>query len=121
MHLQFADLPVDELDRAKAFYITHLGGSEVADVPLGDSGWRWIELSLPGGQSHLHFVRRKEPVHPEEPVLALVDTDIHAVVDRLRDSGVEIISGPEAAPWDPGKISAAFRDSEGNIIAISNA
>lgn len=122
MHLQFADLPVDDLDRAKAFYVDTLGWGEVADVPLGDGGWRWVELSLPGGQSHLHFVRRGNGgPHPTEPVLALVDAELEAVVDRLRGAGVEIVSGPEAAPWDPSRRSAAFRDSERNIIAISNS
>ncbi len=122
MHLQFADLPVDDLDRAKTFYVDKLGWSVIADVPLGESGWRWVELGLPGGQSHLHFVHRANGgPHPTEPVLALVDAELDAVITRLRGAGVEIVSGPEPAPWDPSKRSAAFRDSEHNIIAISNA
>ena len=60
MHIQFAELPVFDQDRAKKFYIEHLNCQVAADAPMGEDGWRWIELSLPGAETNLHFVRRKD-------------------------------------------------------------
>ena len=41
MHLQFAELPVFDQDRAMTFYTEHLGCTVRADTPMGDDGWRW--------------------------------------------------------------------------------
>jgi catechol 2,3-dioxygenase-like lactoylglutathione lyase family enzyme len=47
MHLQFAELPVSDQDRAKAFYTEKLGCRVVADASMGEE-WRWIELGFEG-------------------------------------------------------------------------
>lgn len=47
MHIQFAELPVFDQDRAKAFYTGHLACQVAEDQLMGDSGWRWIELTSP--------------------------------------------------------------------------
>ena len=62
MHIQFAELPVFDQDRAKHFYGEVFGCSVVADSPMGAEGWRWIELGLPGAQTNLHFIRRGDNV-----------------------------------------------------------
>ncbi len=46
MHIQFAELPVFDQDRAKHFYIDNLGCTSAADAPYGEGGWRWIELAF---------------------------------------------------------------------------
>ncbi|MER8961432.1 hypothetical protein [Mesorhizobium sp. M0701] len=38
MHIQFAELPVFDQERAKAFYIDHLNCRVVADQPMGNDG-----------------------------------------------------------------------------------
>jgi predicted enzyme related to lactoylglutathione lyase len=48
MHIQFAELPMFDQERAKAFYIDHLNCRVVADRPMSNDGWRWIELGCPG-------------------------------------------------------------------------
>lgn len=40
MHIQFAELPVSDQDRAKRFYTEHLSCQVAADEPMGESGWR---------------------------------------------------------------------------------
>ncbi|WP_129664531.1 VOC family protein [Phytoactinopolyspora endophytica] len=120
MHIQLAELPVFDQDRAKAFYTEKLGCSPVADVPMSDDGWRWIELGFPGAQTTLHFMRRADDNLSPEPVLALIDDDVEGAVNALKTKGVEILSEPQAAPWDPERIGAEFRDSEGNRIVISS-
>lgn len=120
MHIQFAELAVFDQDRAKAFYVEHLNCSVAADVPMGPSGWRWIELKFPGAETALHFVRRGDETPSADPVLVLVDADIAGTVAALKAGGVEIITEPQAAPYDPTKIVAEFRDSEGNRMLLSS-
>jgi predicted enzyme related to lactoylglutathione lyase len=119
MHIQFAELPVSDQDRAIAFYVTHLGLTVVSDEPMGD-GWRWVELGFPSERSNLHFVRRKDGVPSEEPVLVLVDEDVPGTVARLKSSGVEIVNEPQEFPWQPGRLVAEFRDSEGNRMMLGS-
>lgn len=120
MHLQFADLPVFDQDRAKAFYVERLGCRIVADVPMGPDGWRWIELGFAGAQTALHFIRRKDDAPSEEPVLVLVEDDVAARVEALRARGVNILTPPQPAPYDPHRTVAEFEDSEGNRMVLSS-
>ncbi len=118
MHVQFADLPVFNQDRAKAFYVDHFDCRIAADAPMGKDGWRWIEMGFAGAETTLHFLRRKDESPSPEPVLVLVDDNVSASVERLKSRGVEIVSGPQSAPWRQGRTIAEFRDSEGNRIML---
>ena len=119
MHIQFAELGVSDQDRAMQFYVDHFGCEVASDTPIGEDGWRWIELKFPGAQTTLHFLRRKDGALSDEPVLVLVDDDIHATVEALKAKGVHIITEPQQAPWEPAKTVAEFRDSEGNRMVLS--
>lgn len=120
MHIQFAELPVFDQERAKRFYTEHLNCQVVADVPMGADGWRWIELKFAGAETALHFHRRKNDAPSDEPVLVLIDDNVEAAVAALKAQGVEIVTEPQEAPWEPGKTIAEFRDSEGNRMVISS-
>jgi predicted enzyme related to lactoylglutathione lyase len=120
MHIQFAEIPVFDQERAKAFYIDHLNCRVVADQPMSNDGWRWIELGFPGADTALHFLRRKDEAPSEGPVFVLVDNDIEVTVEKLKSRGVEIITEPRPAPWQPGRTIAEFRDSEGNRMVIAS-
>ena len=120
MHVQFAELPVFDQQRAVDFYLGKFGWTVAADAPMGADGWRWIELKLPGAETTLHFVRRKDDAPSDEPVLVLVDDDVEATVQALKSTGVEIVSEPQEAPWQPGRTVAEFRDSEGNRMVIGS-
>jgi predicted enzyme related to lactoylglutathione lyase len=120
MHIQFAELPVIDQDRAKAFYTDHLACQVAADQPMGDGGWRWIELTFPGAVTNLHFVKRSDDSPGAEPVLVLVDDDVEAMIAALKARGVEIITEPQEAPWQPGRTVAEFRDSEGNRMVVAS-
>jgi predicted enzyme related to lactoylglutathione lyase len=117
MHIQFAELPVHDQDRARAFYLDTLGFTLAADAPMAGD-WRWIEVTPPGATTNLHFIRKHDA--SDEPVLVLVDADIAGVIERLRAAGVEILSEPQDAPWQPGRLTAEFRDSEGNRIVVGS-
>lgn len=119
MHIQFAELPVLDQNRAKAFYVEKLGCEVVSDASMGGD-WRWIELKIPGAQTHLHFVRKRPDADAEEPVLVLVDSHVRGTIERLRSGGVEIITEPGEAPWQSGRVVAEFRDSEGNRMVLGS-
>ena len=57
---------------------------------------------------------------PHEPVLVLVDNDVEATIAALKSRGVEIVTEPQEAPWQPGRTVAEFRDSEGNRMVIAS-
>lgn len=118
MHLQFAELPVFDQDRAVAFYTEHLGCTVRADSPMGDDGWRWIELVFPGADTALHFIWREDDAPSTGPVLVLVTDDVEDTVQALRDRGVPILAEPAEPPFQPGHIAAAFQDSEGNQMMV---
>lgn len=120
MHIQFAELPVHDQERAKSFYVDHLGCEVAADAEMGVDGWRWVELKFPGAQTALHFVRRRDVASSDEPVLVLVADDVAATVGVLKAKGVEIIAEPHRPPWRPERIVAEFRDSEGNRMVIGS-
>lgn len=118
MHLQFAELPVSDQDRAKAFYTDKLGCRVVADASMGGD-WRWIELGFEGADTALHFVPRQNEEPSSDPVLVLVEDDVRGTVETLRAKGVEIVTEPEEAAYMPGVTVAEFRDSEGNRMVLS--
>jgi predicted enzyme related to lactoylglutathione lyase len=119
MHIQFAELPVVDQERATRFYVEALGCHMVADSSTGE-GWRWIELGLPGAQTNVHFVRRAGETAPDMPVMVLVAEDVIALVEGLKRRGVDIVAEPHNPAWEPRKTIAEFRDSEGNRIVISS-
>ena len=120
MHIQFAELPVFDQDRAIAFYSRHLGCQVAADAPMGQDGWRWIELRFAGARTTLHFLKRRDEAPSPQPVLVLVDEHLEATVSALKANGAEIINEPAPAPYDPSRTVASFRDSEGNCIVLSD-
>jgi predicted enzyme related to lactoylglutathione lyase len=120
MHVQFAELPVFDQDRAKTFYVDFFDRRVASDQTLGKDGWRWIELRFAGAETALHFIRRRDEAPSTDPVLVFVDDDVEATVERLRSRGVEILSEPRPAPWQPGRTVAEFQDSEGNRIVIGS-
>ena len=120
MHIQFAELPVSDQDRAKAFYTENLACQVIADHPMGDGGWRWVEVAFPFAVTNLHFIRRADAAPSTEPVLVLVDDDVEATIASLKAKGVEIVTEPQEAPWQPGRTVAEFRDSEGNRMVLAS-
>lgn len=120
MHIQFAELPVFDQDRARHFYCDTFGCSTAADSPMGADGWRWIELGLPGARTNLHFIRRANDLPADEPVLVLVVDSVADAIDDLRRRGVAIVTEPHEPAWEPGRTVAEFRDSEGNRMILSS-
>ena len=120
MFIQFAELPVFDQDRAKAFYVDKLGCEVVADAAMGRSDWRWIEVRLPGAQTSMHFVRRPDEAPSKGPVLVFIAEDLRSAVREIESRGVRPVRNITPAQYDAGREVAEIDDSEGNRIVISS-
>ena len=118
--ISFQTLPVDDQDRAMAFYRDRLGLTVQVDAPYQE-GWRWIFMAIPGTDDRIQFGRRSElSVADGMPVLALVSDDVDADCTRWAADGVTVKAGPDDAPWAQGVRWALIADSEGNTIFVES-
>lgn len=117
--ISFQAIPVDDQDRALAFYRDVLGLAVQVDAPY-EEGWRWIFLAIPGSDSRITFARRSEISVGDKPVLALVCGDVDADCAEWAARGVRIASPPADAPWMSGVRWATIRDSEDNLIFVES-
>ena len=120
-----AKIPVQDLERARAFYRDRLGLEALEER---DGGLRYC---CAAGEFHL-FVSSGRPSGTSTQLGFEVD-DIEATVAQLRDRGVDF--SEFGAPGDSpivevrdnypskgtGERGAWFRDSEGNILGIGQA
>lgn len=115
----YAGFAVDDLAKAKEFYATKLGISQVIDIGPG-------LLSLQAGNGYAVLTYEKDAHTPaEHTVLNFPVDDIEAAVDELRAAGVEFeqydegpIETDEKGIAAPGPKIAWFRDPAGNILSV---
>lgn len=119
MYVKFASLPVDDVDRAVAFYTGKLRLTLTTDVPM-DEGGRWVELALPGGNTILRPEVSDPTRDRSQPALVLVVPDVDMAFERLDALGVVFTIQPAETPWMPGTRYAMFRDSEANLVMLTN-
>lgn len=118
--INFQSIPVDDQDRALTFYTINLGFKVHTDAPYLE-GLRWIFLTLPGGDTKLHFATRDDVrVDPQKPALCLVCDDVDGEAERLRAAGTVIEGGPDDAPWARNVRWLMIRDSEGNLVLLES-
>ena len=117
-YVKFAELPVDDQDRAVSFYTEKVGLKVIQDAPYQD-GWRWIELEIPGAQTRLLLTKRKPQDETGASHLVIIADDVNETYQELVQKGVTFTHAPTPSPWNPGETFAQFRDSEGNNIVVS--
>jgi predicted enzyme related to lactoylglutathione lyase len=117
MYIKFFELPVTDQSRALVFYLTALRAEVVQDRSYGEDGWRWLEVALPQGQTHL-LLSGKGGVQSERPALVLVDADLESAAERLRGTNAQM-SEIGFAPWDSSARYLEFTDSEGNRLIVT--
>ncbi len=120
MFVSFADLPVFDQARAKAFYVDKFGCELIADAAMGPGDWRWVEVQFPGAQTAIHFARRKDEAPSDGPVMVFMDKDLPVTVRELASKGVTIVKDVGPAPWNPRMSAAEVDDSEGNRIVLTS-
>ncbi|MFB9833122.1 VOC family protein [Actinoallomurus acaciae] len=116
-------IPVDDIERARAFYGDVLGLSE------GRSSDAWVDWNFYGHQVVTHRVPVTANAGGSNPVdghdvpvphfgLILPPEDFHTLAGRLRDAGVEFVIEPYVRfAGEPGEQWTMFlRDPAGNAL-----
>lgn len=117
-HISFVSVPVDEIERAMAFYVAAFGMEVVSDArgPFG----RWVMLGLEGSETRVHLDQRPEGTPPPgKPVLVLISTDLDADCAAIAEAGGKVLAEPSTAEWDENMSRAIIRDSEGNAVLLT--
>ena len=121
MKLELLPIPVDDVERAKAFYSEHVGFAVDLDHAPSDD-IRMVQLTPPGsGCSIMVGVGTIDTEPGSVQGVQLVVDDIDAVRDHLAERGVEIspVRHFENGEWIDGKGGrwnsfAFFDDPDGN-------
>jgi predicted enzyme related to lactoylglutathione lyase len=127
MQIKFVGLPVDNQEKALAFYTDVVGLIKAADIDMGQTRFLTVagDDGFGGGQIVLEatdFAPRaayqQAMFAAGAPVLSLNTRDIRADVARLRAKGVVV----RGEPQDLGPIvSVLFEDTCGNLIHLVEA
>ena len=117
--LKFAGVPTRDQDAALEFWTQKVGFRVATDQPMG-SGQRWIELSIPGGQTGIVLFT---PEGHEDRIGtffngSFVCDDVEYTYRQMRDRGVEFVHPPRKEEWGT---SAIFKDVDGNTFVLGSA
>ena len=90
LKLEVVTIPVEDLDRAKAFYVEKLGFSSDIDHTVSDEV-RLVQLTAPGSACSIHLGQNGGGMTPGSlRGLFLVVTDLRAARKLLAERGVEV-------------------------------
>lgn len=127
MQIKFVGLPVDDQQKALAFYTDVLGLMAAADIDMGQTRFLTVagDDGFTGGQIVLESIGfapkaayQKAMFAAGAPVLSLNTQDIRADVARLKAKGVKF----RGEPQDLGPIvSVLFEDGCGNLVHLVEA
>ena len=124
MKINLNSIPVDDQERALAFYTGKLGFRKKFDIPMGE--FRWLTVVSPEDPDGTELVLEPN-AHPASkayqaalhadgiPITALESADVDADYERLVAAGVEFTKPPVDAG---GTLVATFDDTCGNLVQI---
>jgi catechol 2,3-dioxygenase-like lactoylglutathione lyase family enzyme len=112
-------VPVTDQDRALEFYRDRFGFETRRDVPLPQSGGRWIEVAPRGASITIALVPARDgvPVGVETGI-RLATPDAAAVHANLKDRAVGV---GELLRWPGVPAMFAVHDQDGNGLTIVEA
>lgn len=116
--VKFVSIPVRDQDQALDFYTKKLGFQILTDQPFG-GGRRWIELSVPGGETRV--VPFTPPGHETRigtfSNITFMSDNVEKTYEELSRRGVEFQQPPKKEHWGT---SAIFKDLDGNVFVLSS-
>ena len=116
--IKFASIPVRDQDRALAFYTQRLGFSVITDQPFDDNQ-RWIELGIPGAETHV--VLFTADAHKDRigtfSNIVFGSENVEQTYKELVQKGVEFAHPPKKEPW--GSFTT-FKDPDENQFVLSS-
>ena len=112
--LELVQVPVSDVDRAKAFYTDKVGFNADHDHTVGD-GIRFVQLTPPGSGCSIAVGSGLGEMAPGSVEgLQMVVSDIHAARAELVERGVDVGEVQEF-PWGS---FVFFKDPDGNGWAV---
>lgn len=107
---------VTNQDNALDFYVNKLGFEKIDDQPMSETE-RWLEIALPGGQTHIMLgLRGQSGMNSTGMTGFVLHTDnIEETCATLKARGVTMTQELSAQPW--GKW-AQIVDPDGNEFGI---
>src|SRR5215475_74062 len=114
MRLELIQVPVSDIDRAKAFYVDKLGFSADVDQQVSDE-LRFVQLTPPGSACSIALTSGAHQMPPGSVEgLQMVVDDAEASRQELAARGVEV-SDVQVFPWGS---FVFFKDPDGNGWAL---
>ena len=114
MRLELIQVPVSDVDRAKAFYVEKLGFNADADHQVTDE-LRFVQLTPPGSACSIALTSGAHQMKPGSiDGLQMVVDDAEASRKELAERGVET-SDVQVFPWGS---FVFFKDPDGNGWAL---
>jgi catechol 2,3-dioxygenase-like lactoylglutathione lyase family enzyme len=114
MKLELVQVPVSDVDRAKAFYVEKIGFHADHDHQVRED-LRFVQLTPPGSACSIAFGVGLTTMRPGSlDGLLMVVSDVKAVREELIKRGVDV-SEIDVQPW---AWFAYFRDPDGNRWAL---
>jgi lactoylglutathione lyase len=107
---------VSDQDKALDFYVNKLGFEKIDDQPMSETE-RWLEIALPGGQTHIMLGLRGQSGGNNMGMTGFVlhADNIEETVATLKSRGVTLTQELSTMPW--GKW-AQISDPDGNEFGI---
>lgn len=114
MRIELIQVPVSDVDRAKAFYVDRVGFSADHDHQVTDE-LRFVQLTPPGSACSIALTSGAHGMTPGSiEGLQMVVDDAEAIRKELAERGVEV-SDVQVFPWGS---FAFFKDPDGNGWAL---
>ena len=114
MRLELVQVPVSDVDRAKAFYVDRVGFHLDHDHQVTED-LRFVQLTPPGSACSIAIGTGLTTMAPGSvDGLQMVVADIHAAHQELAGRGVDV-SDVQDYPWGS---FVFFKDPDGNAWAV---
>jgi predicted enzyme related to lactoylglutathione lyase len=114
MRLELIQVPVSDIDRAKAFYVEKVGFNADHDHQVSDE-LRFVQLTPPGSACSIALTSGAHRMRPGSiEGLQMVVDDAEAVGKALAERGVDV-SDVQVFPWGT---FVFFTDPDGNGWAL---
>jgi len=115
--IKFASIPVNDQDKAIAFYTEKLGFRIMTDQPFNEKQ-RWVELGIPGAETRVVLFKFDNSLQPGIQMnVSFWTDDVEGTVRDLKAKGVKITMEPKKADWGE---CAAFQDIDGNNFIVGS-
>jgi len=113
--IKFISIPVNDQERALAFYTEKLGFRLLTDQPFDDKQ-RWLELGIPGADTRVVLFKFEGSLQPGSMMNASLWTDdVEGTYRELKAKGVEFTAEPTKESWGT---FAIFKDIDGNTFVL---